>query len=309
VVAAAAAAAAFTCRPAPGLGSVAYTRAAKRHVVELATCEDTVIGTVSHPTQARLAGPNGAVAVVRASGRGKTAKQTIYANGRPIFSETQSYKTIGPGDTPGPIMLLSWSGDGRWVFFTIDPGGSASIAADGLILRVVSARGGAVHKLGPALAYSDYLSWCAGRIVFTGGGDRLAWHNKRLLTASPPDWRARPLAPDRGRAWGAVTCAPGGNAVVVQSQRENNDATFSHARWALWQIGFDGAERRLTAPPPRTADESPRFAGNTLLFVRTRRAHGTLFALRNGRTAGPFAELGFNLGYYGHHDWPFAPRP
>jgi hypothetical protein len=308
VVAAVAAAAAFTCRPAPGLGSVAYTRAARRHVVDLATCRDTVIGFASRRAQSTLRGPGGAVAVVRASGSGKTARQTIYANGRPIFSETQYYKTIGPGDTPGPIMLLGWSGDGRWLFFTVDPGGSASIAADGLILRVVSARGGAVHKLGPALAYRDYLSWCAGRLVFTGGGDRLAWHNKRLLTASPPAWHARPLVPDRGRAWGAVTCAPGGNAVVVQSQHENNDAMFSRARWALWQIGLDGSERRLTTPPRRSADESPRVAGDTIFFVRTKRAHGSLYALRNGRIAGPFAELGFNLGYYGHHDWPYAAR-
>jgi len=55
-----------------------------------------------------------------------------------------------------------------------------------------------------------------------------------------------------GSAWGAATCTPGGNAVVVQSQRENNDAMFSHARWALWQIGLDGTERAqgMLAPRP-----------------------------------------------------------
>jgi hypothetical protein len=144
--------------------------------------------------------------------------------------------------------------------------------------------------------------------VFTGGGDRLAWHNKRLLAASPPAWRVQAVAPDRGRAWGAVACAPSDDAVVVQSQRESNDATFTKGRWALWRIGFDGTERKLTAPPRHSADESPRFAGTTLFFVRTTNAHGTLYALHEGRIAGPFAELGFNLGYYGHHDWPYIPR-
>ena len=303
-----AAAAVFTCRLEPGLGSVAYTRGAERHVIDPSTCRDTVIGTVSDHPHPALVGPGGVIAVVRSSGRGRTAKQTIVANGRPAFSETQYYNAIGPGDTPGPIMLLGWSGDARWIFFTIDPGSSASIAADGLVLRVVSVDGGPVHKLGPMLVNENYLAWCGGRMVFSGGGDRLAWHNKRLLAAAPPAWRVRPLAPDRGRAWGAVTCAPGDDAVVVQSQHESEDATFSHGRWALWWIGFDGTERKLTAPPRRFADESPRFAGATLFFVRTRNAHGSLYALDKGRITGPFAELGFNLGYYGHHDWPYLPR-
>jgi hypothetical protein len=302
MVAAVAASAAFACRRAPGLGSVAYTRAALRHVVDLATCRDTVIGTVSRRPP-RLPG-----VTIRSTGSGRSAKQTIWVGGRPIFSETQSYRTIGPGDTPGPIVLLRLSPDRRWLFFTIDPGGSASIAADGLVLRVVSTRGGPVHELGPMLAYPDYLAWCGGRLVFSGGRDRIAWHDKRLLTASPPGWRVRPLVPDRGRAWGAVTCAPDGESVVAQSQRESVDASFLHAKWALWRIGLDGSERRLTSPPPGSADESPRFAGETLLFVRTRRLHGTLYALRGGRLAGPFAELGFALGYYGHHDWPYAVR-
>jgi hypothetical protein len=302
VVAAGVAAAAFTCRPEPGLGSVAYTRAAIRHVVDLSTCRDTMIGTVSSRPP-RVPG-----ATVRSTGRGKTAKQTIWVNGRPIFSETEYYKTIGPGDTPGPIMLLRFSGDRRWLFFTVDPGGSASIAADGLVLRVISVRGGRVHELGPMLTTVDRLAWCDGRLVFSGGGDRVAWHNKRLLTASPPDWRVRPLAPDRGRAWGALTCSPDSKSVVVQSQRESMDARFMDAKWALWQIGFDGSERRLTAPPAGSADESPKFAGNTLLFVRTTKLHGVLYALRGQRLVGPFASLGYNMGFYGHHTWPFTPR-
>jgi hypothetical protein len=302
VVAATVAAVAFTCRPQPGLGSVAYTRAARRHVVDLSTCRDTVIGTVS-------ARPHGIPGVtVHSTGHGKTAKQTIWFRGRPIFSETQYYATIGPGDTPGPIMLLGLSGDRRWLFFTIDPGSSASIAADGLVLRAISTRGGRVHKLGAMLANDDRLSWCGGRLVFSGGGDRIAWHNKRLLTASPPEWRVRELVPDRDRAWGSLACAPDGRSVVVQSQRESTDANFNHGKWALWQIGLNGTERQLTHPPRGSVDESPTFGGNVLFFVRTTRAHGILYALRRGRVVGPFAWLGFNLGYYGHHSWPYTPR-
>lgn len=302
MVAAAVAAVAFTCRPQPGLGSVAYTRAAKRHVVDLGTCSDRIIGTVSGRAPA-LPGVS-----VRATGHGKTAKQTIWFDGRPIFAETEYYKSIGPGDTPGPIMLLRLSGDRRWLFFTIDPGSSASIAADGLVLRVISTHGGRVHKLGTMLVTNDRLSWCGGRLVFSGGNDRIAWHNKRLLTASPPNWRVRELVPDRGRAWGSLVCAPDGRSVAVQSQRESIDANFNHGKWALSQIGLDGTERQLTRPPHGSVDESPVFSGQTLFFVRTTWLHGVLYALDKGRVVGPFAWLGYSLGYYGHHAWPYTPR-
>jgi len=137
-----------TCPRDAALGTVSFPRAGHKHVVSLASCADHVAGRAStgRPT---LRSPDGRyVASVRATGRGKTAKQTIWvtdtATGqrRPVFSETEYYKVIGPGDTPGPIVLLRFSADDRWVFFTIDPGSSASIAADGLVLRVVSATGG-----------------------------------------------------------------------------------------------------------------------------------------------------------------------
>jgi hypothetical protein len=86
------------------------------------------------------------------------------------------------------------------------------------------------------------------------------------------------------------------------------DANFSHGKWELWQIGLDGTERQLTRPPPGSVDETPVYSGKTLFFVRTTRLHGALYALNNGRVVGPFAWLGYNLGYYGHHAWPYTPR-
>jgi hypothetical protein len=92
----------------------------------------------------------------------------------------------------------------------------------------------------------------------------------------------------------------------VQSQPARNDATFFHTRWSLWEVDSDGSQRQLTKPPPGYADESPRFAGNTLFFVRSRRGVGTLYALRNGILLAPFASLGYSLGYYGHNAWPYT---
>jgi hypothetical protein len=251
---------------------------------------------------------------VRASGKGKTARQTIWVTdtrtnrSHPVFSETEYYKTIGPGETPGPIVLLGWSGDAKWIFFTIDPGSSASIMADGLTLRVVAAGGGSAHRLAPMLVYSDYLAWCGGRLVFTAGLDRIAIHDKALDVASPPDWRVRPLIRAPGLSFGSIVCSPDGGSVVVQSQTSSPDANFFHTRWSLWRVGLDGSTRRLTSPPSHHADESPRFAGGILYFVRSEQGHGELFALSGRRTLGPLLSLGYRLGYYGHEDWPYAVR-
>jgi Tol biopolymer transport system component len=202
-------------------------------------------------------------------------------------------------------MLFRWSGDARWLFFAIDPQGSGSIAADGLFLQVVSARGGTPHTIAPTLAYDDYLSWCGRKLVFAAGGDRLATNRKRLLVASPPSWRPRPLVRTPNRAWGSVACARDNRSVVVQSQRRNEDYNFFHSAWALWKVGLDGSQKRLTSPPARHADESPRISkdGRTVLFIRSHAGHGLLYALRGGRLLGPLLSVGFNAGFYGHRDW------
>jgi hypothetical protein len=102
-----------------------------------------------------------------------------------------------------------------------------------------------------------------------------------------------------------MACAPDRRSVVVQTQRESNDANFFHTHWALWRVGLDGSHRQLTSPPARHADESPRFSrdGRTILFVRSERGHGSVYVLHGGKVTGPLLSLGYQLGYYGHQDW------
>jgi hypothetical protein len=312
IAAAVAAAAAFSCQPEPGLGSVTLQRRGALHVIDLATCREQVrsgrLPGVSGPVQS----PRGTFeATVRATGHAKSAKQTIWITNRrtgrshPVFSETQYYKTIGPGETPGPIVLRGWSGDERWVFFFIDPGGSGSIAADGLTLRVVSVDGGRPAKLAKMLLYPDYLAWCGNRLVFTAGIDRVATNRKRLLVTEPPLWEPRPLVNAPTRAFGSLACASNGRWLVAQSQLQSSNPSFFATRWALWRVGLDGSVRQLTVPPRGYADESPRLSrnGDVLLFVRMHKGNGMLYALRRGRVTGPVLFLGNSIGYYGHHDW------
>jgi hypothetical protein len=286
------------CPRDASLGSLTYARGITIHRVSLADCSDRVVGQV--PVRPVLVSANGRVS---ATVRGTTARQSIVATRdgrtRTVFSTRERH---GPnGEAPGPIELLGLSPDGRWAVFAIDSYGSASIAADGLTLRVVSTAGGPAHRLGLALTYPDYRTWCGGRLVFTAGGDRIATDAKRLLVAGPPGWKPRPLWLAPGRTFGSAACAPNGRSVAVLSQASSTDARFFSTRWQLWRVGLDGSHTLLDRPPAGYADESPAWSpdGRRLAFVRERKGFGTLFLL--GR--GPVARTGYSLGFYGHHDW------
>jgi hypothetical protein len=270
-------------------GSVLYLRGSKEHVVSLATCTD-------EPTTA----PSGELLPgVRTTGA-HAAIQRIWVDGRLVFSQAEN----------GPVVPRLLSPDGRWLFFDVDSYGSSSIAADGLDLLVVSTRGGLVHHLGLTLTYRDYLTWCQGELVYAEGPDRIAIHGKRLLVAAPPNWSPRALWSAPGRSFATPACEPGSNAVAVLSQRSSVEANFFATRWQLWRVGLNGSHALLDAPPAGFADEQPTWSpnGRSLLFVRERKGYGQLMLLRAHRLVGPFANLGYQLGFYGHDDWGLAWR-
>lgn len=304
-----AAAPSFGCVRTPGLGSIALLHGAVWHEVDLATCRVRV--TTHPPTGAGLRSPDGRlVAAVRPTGGGPTRRDAIWVLdarthvGRRVFSTRVIGDTTGR-DSPGPVWLLGWSGDSRWIVFTIDAGGSGSIAADGLIPQVISAEGGPAHRLPVTLPNADRFTWCENALVFTAGADRIATDGKRLLVARPPDWRPRPVVLAPNRAWGSLTCAPDDRSVVVESQPQSANANFFASHWAMWRVGLDGSQRRLTSPPAGRTDESPRFSrdGLSLLFVRSQHGVGRVYALRAGAALGPLLDLGYSVGYYGHRDW------
>jgi WD40 repeat protein len=268
------------CTPHPGLGTVSRRHGAIVRVVDLATCAARA-----------AAAPKGVVT------------PTLTARGRSLLYRGHViYTARAPEDAVWPVTV---SPERRWILFALDPYHSVSVAADGLLLQAVSVEGGTAHPVAKGLMYENYRTWCGGKLVLTAGGDRIAWHDKRLVVAAPPDWRARPLVHAPQQAWGGLVCAPDGRSVVVQSQPASDEARFGAAKWALWRVGLDGRTQQLTRPPKGYADESPRISrdGRTILFVRSRKGYGRLYALRDGRTIGPLLSLGFQLGYYGAHDW------
>lgn len=303
MVAAVAAAAVLGCTPHTGLGTVTYTRGAKQHVLDLATCRETVRPAPKPPYPPRFPGLD-----VRVRRHGKTGSQTIVFRGRSVLTVPESYASI-PGGVPGRIILVGISPDRRWILYAIDPQSSASLAADGLAIRAVPSSGGRTRAVASGLLNDDYRAWCGGRLVLTAGLDRITTSNKRLVITGPPKWQTSALVASRSRAWGSLTCSPDGRSVVVQSQRDSTSYDLSRTHWALWRVGLDGSTTQLTHPPAGYADESPRFAGGVLYFVRSRKGVGRLDALRDGKLLGPLVSLGENDGYYGHHAWPYGVRP
>jgi hypothetical protein len=268
-----------TCPHDASLGHLTYARGTTAHVLSFADCSD------------------------RVAGRPPTARSTV-----PTVVARRLERLVGR--LPGAyglrrfVVPVSLSPDRRYVVWRTGIT-SASLTADGLPLSVTALATGATHVLGVALAYDDYVTWCGSTLVYVAGHDRIATHDKRLLAAGAPGFRARPLWRAPGRAFGSVACAPDGRAVAVLSQRASTDARFFDTRWQLWHVGLDGARSELDAPPAGWADESPSWSpdGSALLFVRERNGYGRAMLLRQGTLFGPMTTLGYSLGFYGHHDW------
>jgi hypothetical protein len=302
----------LACTPHPGLGTVVYMRGAQQHVVDLGTCRDRTVPGRVPPRTRGLVSPDGRYAASVATvhpARATQGSMTIVVIDRSSGTRREVHRVAEryagfPQGSPGPIGLLGWSRDSRWIFFYIDPMGSASILADGAVVRVVRVSGGPVRVLGTMLPYPGYSTWCGGRLVLTMGGDRITERNKRLVATGPPDWRLTPLTHDPGRSWSATACAPDGKSLIAESQPSAAPNDNVKPSWSLWRIRLDGAMTRLTRPPRGCSDEWPHVSrSGAILFVRERNGRGSLFALRDGRLLGPLLALPPRLEYFGYTDW------
>ncbi len=210
---------------------------------------------------------------VRIDGAGTT---DVYANLRPELAR---------------IHLAGWSPDGQWLLFWQEPS-SASLAADGVRLVRVPARGGTPRDLlGPGqatLRHADFFAWAPdGRLALVEGVGRQTWANKTIAVVDPTaGWTLRHLA-DPGWADLFPAWSPDGQRIAYTSQIAiANDAGGDVARLTegrhIWTMRHDGADRRQLTGDANYRDERPHWSadGQFLLFPRIHGDRAELWLMR-----------------------------
>jgi hypothetical protein len=218
-----------------------------------------------------------------------------------------------PDGNPRTPVVLRWA-PGGFVLFRLALLPAISANLDGLPLLAVPAGGGRARRVvESALSYDEFFSRCGARIALSAGADRVTTRSKRLVLAAPPRWRVRDVSRDRARSWVTPACSPDGRWIGASAGRNWVESRFGLERRSIWLLSADGrTRRRLTAPPSGRSDELPRWSAGarTLFFVRTGPttrdaiARGLLYVVRrDGRLAGPLADLGTTGNYYGRYGW------
>ena len=225
-----------------------------------------------------------------------------------------------------PPLLSGFSPDGKWLLAWEDTENSASLAADGLPLVAIAAKGGQAVPVGKGtLVYGDFVSWCSGNLLayVENKGGRQVTLNDRVNFAGPaPKWPSvTPAGPGAKAQLSFVSpsCSPPGLFMVAAAVGPTTqDETFGHEHRSIWLLPYTGGNwRPLEAAPPKgSSDELPLWSsdGHWVAFVRTTwtgtAGVGHLYLLDLGsrfkghaRLVGPIAPLGTTSNYYGHYNW------
>jgi hypothetical protein len=217
--------------------------------------------------------------------------------------------------------LAAVTPDGRSIAYWVNAIGSASIAADGLPLKIAALDGSAKpHPLSAAVLPSR--SWvvpCGQGLLFVSGADRESTLHKRLELAVAPDYKARPLTAASVSA-ASPACSPdGATAAAAVSPSATYHAGIASRSIELVPTGAAHAKRAvtLTTPPDGYTDNDPVFidAGRDLLFVQAG-APGARDLVRanlymvdaqaSATPQGPLAAVGPVGDFFGLQNWAAA---
>jgi dipeptidyl aminopeptidase/acylaminoacyl peptidase len=224
-----------------------------------------------------------------------------------------------------PPWLSGFSPDGRWLLAWKDTQNSASLAADGVPLVLISTNGGKTVALGDELIYGDFVSWCgANSLAYVqDNGGRQVTLNDRIEEAGPaPRWPVViPADPNRSAHLSFISpeCASvdGEPAIAAAGGPASQDLPFGREQRRIWILLGAGNWTPLEQAPPRgSSDELPTWSsdGRWIAFIRTTprgsAGSGRLYLLDLGRRfhgrarqIGPIAGLGLSGNYYGHYGW------
>ena len=226
---------------------------------------------------------------------------------------------------PDSADLGTLSPDGRWL--TLWEGmASASLRADGLALRIMSAAGGEPQEIASAtLLGPGFVVWSpeGDRLAVVEGGGRQTWANKQIVVMRP-DGSDRRVVSDAGRADLFPAWSPDGRRLAFASMEaippgtvdEQTQANLLNRR--IWSMNPDGSDKRQLTNDPAYVDQFPQWSadGSRIMFVRQPtdaiRLGGEeptpveIWLMRADGTDQRKAATGLSewwLGYYGFVDW------
>jgi hypothetical protein len=166
-----------------------------------------------------------------------TGKRTTWWENRVSFTEQSG---LAGGLFDGVIVLPHREG----ILFRLDPGGSGSLAADGLSVYELRGPGAQPKTLGVSLG--DVVSVGSnGAFTFTDGGDRYAWLTKSVATCSAAMARCSVVHTMPGQLSFDPTWSPDGRTLAFVQAPSGSASDFfqrtlrrwyaTHSLWVLRQ--------------------------------------------------------------------------
>jgi len=156
------------CPPQPGLGSVTYSVAHVRHVVDLGSCLTWTVAPRAQfgkPRVPTFRSPDGrAVAFVRVTKREQTIVVRRAGRARPVLRVGEVYRVVD--DDHGPIWLIGWSPDSRWLAYArpVGTGNFAIFLYDTKAAKLHQATSGYLNDRQPAFdPEGKYLYYASDR--------------------------------------------------------------------------------------------------------------------------------------------------
>lgn len=315
----------------PGVGQIAWSPSADRlayisdgnlMLVNANGMQEVAVGPVSSgegkQAQALAWSPDGAwlafEAVVGTGGKAPR-KQGLWRVKADGSHEQTVY--LSPHPAQAQSHLAGWSPDGKSILFWQGIL-SASFAADGQGLMIVSASGGTPRRIVPImLPYSSFLAWSPSghTLAVIEGGGRQTWANKHLATvtnASAPHTLSKRRLAVIDPAWSLDGHAL---AVAGEPSASPGEASIVHATASrrIWLIQADGSAARQLTNQSSFEDEHPEWSRteSAILFARIHDKRAELWLMdADGsdlhRVVAELTPSPLALNDYGHIPWAAA---
>lgn len=155
-----------------------------------------------------------------------TGRRTVWYTAHVAFTPKEGFR----GDF---VTAVTVRPRGQGVLFTLDPLGSASIAADGLALEFLAGPGARPVRLG--LTVDDAVTVASsGAVAFVDGPSRYAWTTKHLETCAGVGGACAAVVEPRGQLTFDPAWSPGGRSLAYVAAPPGRSPSFYQAELVRW---------------------------------------------------------------------------